>query len=84
MYRRSARNDIRRQPLLDRSGGADVDIAAIDLNRLLKMLLFIGPRPAPVPTPWFNNQRNGAEDRRYGDRYSHSPDASKTFGQIGD
>ena len=36
MYRRSARNDIRRQPLLDRSGGADVDIAAIDLKRLLK------------------------------------------------
>jgi RNA polymerase sigma-70 factor (ECF subfamily) len=36
MYRRAARNDRRIQPLLDRSGGADVDIAAIDLKNLLK------------------------------------------------
>jgi RNA polymerase sigma-70 factor (ECF subfamily) len=36
MYRRVARNDRRKQPLLDRSGGANVDIAAIDLKRLLR------------------------------------------------
>jgi RNA polymerase sigma-70 factor (ECF subfamily) len=36
MYRRAARNDRRRQPLIDRSGGANVDIAAIDLQRLLR------------------------------------------------
>ena len=36
MYRRSARADSRNQPLVDRSGGASVDIAAIDLARLLK------------------------------------------------
>ena len=35
MYRRSARDESRNQPLLERSGGVGVDVAAIDLGRLL-------------------------------------------------
>ena len=35
MYRRTAQVDSRNQPLLDRRGGSDVNVAAIDLDRLL-------------------------------------------------
>ena len=36
MYRRIARSDCRKKPLFDRSGGANVNTAAIDLAKLLK------------------------------------------------
>jgi DNA-directed RNA polymerase specialized sigma24 family protein len=35
MYRRSAQLESRMQPLSDQAGGADIDLAAIDLARLL-------------------------------------------------
>ena len=37
LYRRAALLESRWQPLMDRTGGADVDIAAIDLARLLRI-----------------------------------------------